>query len=102
MRALFLDPDVILLDEPMGALDPLIRNDLQADLRKIFAALKKTVIIVTHDIGEAGFLADDIVLLKDGFICQHGTLKELVENPQDPFVIRFINAQRSPLESLGT
>lgn len=102
MRALFLDPDVVLLDEPMGALDPLIRNELQADLRGIFGELKKTVIIVTHDIGEAGYLADDIVLLKEGHICQHGTLRDLVENPQDPFVVRFINAQRSPLESLGT
>lgn len=101
MRALFLDPDVILLDEPMGALDPLIRNELQQDLRSIFNQLQKTVIIVTHDIGEAGFLADDIVLLKDGHICQHGSLRDLVHNPQDEFVTRFINAQRSPLESLG-
>ena len=101
MRALFLDPDVVLLDEPMGALDPLIRNELQGDLRKIFNALKKTVIIVTHDIGEAGYLAEDIVLLKDGRIAQRGTLRDLVESPQDEFVTRFINAQRSPLESLG-
>lgn len=101
MRALFLDPDVILLDEPMGALDPLIRNELQADLRSIFKQLQKTVIIVTHDIGEAGFLADEIVLLKDGHICQHGSLNDLVHAPQDEFVTRFINAQRSPLESLG-
>jgi osmoprotectant transport system ATP-binding protein len=101
MRALFLDPDVVLLDEPMGALDPLIRNELQADLRGIFNELKKTVIIVTHDIGEAGFLADDIVLLKGGSICQCGTLRDLVERPADEFVTRFINAQRSPLEALG-
>jgi osmoprotectant transport system ATP-binding protein len=101
MRALFLDPDLVLLDEPMGALDPLIRSDLQADLRGIFTELKRTVIIVTHDIGEAGFLAENIVLLKDGRIVQRGTLQNLVENPQDPFVTRFINAQRSPLDSLG-
>jgi osmoprotectant transport system ATP-binding protein len=101
MRALFLDPDVVLLDEPMGALDPLIRSELQSDLREIFSELKKTVIVVTHDIGEAGFLAEDILLLKDGHICQHGTLAELVHQPQDEFVTRFINAQRSPLESLG-
>lgn len=101
MRALFLDPDLVLLDEPMGALDPLIRNELQADLREIFNRLGKTVIIVTHDIGEAGFLADDIVLLKEGRICQRGSLANLVHHPQDEFVTRFINAQRSPLESLG-
>jgi osmoprotectant transport system ATP-binding protein len=101
MRALFLDPDVVLLDEPMGALDPLIRNELQTDLREIFQQLGKTVVVVTHDIGEAGFLADDIVLLKDGAILQRGALGDLVEHPRDPFVTRFINAQRSPLESLG-
>jgi osmoprotectant transport system ATP-binding protein len=101
MRALFLEPEVILLDEPMGALDPLIRNDLQRDLAEIFATLNKTVIIVTHDIGEAGFLADEIVLLKEGRIAQRGGLRDLVESPADEFVTRFINAQRSPLESLG-
>lgn len=101
IRALFLDPDVILLDEPMGALDPLIRNELQADLRAIFSELHKTVIIVTHDIGEAGYLAEDIVLMKDGRVIQRGTLRDLVDAPQDEFVTRFINAQRSPLESLG-
>jgi osmoprotectant transport system ATP-binding protein len=101
MRALFLDPDVVLLDEPMGALDPLIRNDLQRDLKAIFSQLKKTVVLVTHDIGEAGFLADEIVLLKEGRICQQGSLEDLVHRPADEFVTRFINAQRSPLESLG-
>lgn len=101
MRALFLDPDILLLDEPMGALDPLIRNELQADLRAIFNQLQKTVVIVTHDIGEAGFLADEIVLLKAGRICQQGSLHDLVHSPEDEFVTRFINAQRSPLESLG-
>lgn len=101
MRALFLDPDVVLLDEPMGALDPVIRSDLQHELRQIFTALNKTVVMVTHDIGEAGFLADTIALLKDGTILQQGTLQALVESPADNFVTQFINAQRSPLESLG-
>lgn len=101
MRALFLEPDVLLLDEPMGALDPLIRNDLQRDLREIFSRLQRTVVIVTHDIGEAGFLADEIVVLKQGRIAQQGSLADLVHRPEDEFVTRFINAQRSPLESLG-
>jgi len=101
MRALMLDPDLLLLDEPLGALDPMIRSDLQADLRRIFRALGKTVALVTHDLGEAGFLGDVIVLLREGRIVQRGTLEELVRNPADPFVTRFINAQRSPLESLG-
>ncbi len=100
MRALMLDPPLLLLDEPLGALDPMIRAELQSDLRKIFHSLGKTVVLVTHDIGEAGYLADRIVLLRDGRVLQTGTLSELLHHPVDPFVTRFINAQRSPLESL--
>lgn len=100
MRALMLDPDVLLLDEPLGALDPLIRADLQADLRDIFARLEKTVVMVTHDIGEAGFFARTIALMQEGRIIQQGSLQDLVQAPADPFVTRFINAQRSPLESI--
>jgi osmoprotectant transport system ATP-binding protein len=100
MRALALDPDLLLLDEPLGALDPLIRAGLQADLKQIFSSLQKTVVLVTHDLGEAGFLGDRLVLLRDGAIVQAGTLAELVRAPADPFVTRFINAQRSPLEAL--
>jgi osmoprotectant transport system ATP-binding protein len=100
MRALFLDPDVLLLDEPLGALDPLIRSELQQDLRHIFKSLDKTVVVVTHDIGEAGFLADSIALFKSGKIAQQGTLEDVVRRPADDFVTEFINAQRSPLESL--
>jgi osmoprotectant transport system ATP-binding protein len=101
MRALFLDPALVLLDEPMGALDPLIRSDLQVQLKEIFRTLKKTVIMVTHDIGEAGFLADHLMLLKSGRIVQQGSLESLVRSPADPFVTQFINAQRSPLESIA-
>jgi osmoprotectant transport system ATP-binding protein len=101
MRALFLDPVVVLLDEPMGALDPLIRSELQSELRDIFRSLNKTVVMVTHDIGEAGFLGDNIALLNGGRIAQKGSLQQLVEEPADEFVTRFVNAQRSPLESLG-
>jgi len=100
MRALMLDPDVILLDEPMAALDPLVRADLQADLRAIFRALGKTVVLVTHDLTEAGRLGDTILLMREGAVVQAGTLAELVRNPRDEFVSHFINAQRSPLEGL--
>lgn len=100
MRALFLDPEVVLLDEPMGALDPMIRSELQAQLRQIFVSLKKTVVMVTHDIGEAGFLADVNLLLKEGRVLQRGSLADLANRPADPFVSEFLNAQRSPLESL--
>jgi osmoprotectant transport system ATP-binding protein len=101
MRALMLDPEVLLLDEPLGALDPMIRSELQEDLRRIFQRVKKTVIMVTHDIGEAGFFGDTIFLMREGEILQRGNLEALVRQPADSFVTRFINAQRSPLETLG-
>ena len=95
MRALMLDPEFLFLDEPLGALDPLIRYDLQSDLREIFRGLQKTVLMVTHDLNEAVFFADKIVLMKDGKIVQEGDFKSLQDNPADPFVSSFIRAQRS-------
>ncbi len=97
VRALFLDPHVLLLDEPLGALDPLIRADLQEDLRTIFRDLGKTVVLVTHDVGEAGYLGDTLVLMKDGTVVQQGSFEDLVERPAEPFAERFIRAQRSPV-----
>ncbi len=100
MRALMLDPEVLLLDEPLGALDPMIRSELQDDLRRIFQRVEKTVVMVTHDIGEAGFFGDTIFLMREGAILQEGNLESLVRRPADEFVTRFVNAQRSLLESL--
>ena len=97
MRALMLDPDVLLLDEPLGALDPMIRTELQTDLREIFQTLRKTVVLVTHDLGEAAFFGETIVLLRDGRIEQSGGLPDLIERPASGFVTQFINAQRSPV-----
>jgi osmoprotectant transport system ATP-binding protein len=101
MRALMLDPEVLLLDEPLGALDPMIRSGLQEDLRKVFQTLGKTVLMVTHDMGEAAFFGDTIVLMREGNVVQQGALQELVTEPSEPFVTRFINAQRSPLADVG-
>ncbi len=100
MRALMLDPDVLLLDEPLGALDPMIRHDLQGELRDIFRALGKTVVLVTHDIGEAAHFGDQIVLLRDGLVVQRGAIRALIESPAEPFVERFVSARRSPLAAL--
>jgi len=97
MRALMLDPDVLLLDEPLAALDPMIRFDLQTDLRGIFRALEKTTVLVTHDLGEAAYFGDEIVLLRQGAIVQQGTIDDLVKRPRDPFVTQFVKAQRSHL-----
>lgn len=98
MRALMLDPDVLLFDEPLAALDPMIRSELQTDLKEIFKSLGKTVVLVTHDMGEAGYLGDRIVLLRTGRIVQSGSLKELLHSPVESFVTDFIDAQRSPLD----
>ena len=95
MRALMLDPEVLLLDEPLGALDPLVRADLQDNLRQIFRAVGKTVVLVTHDLAEAAFLGDRIVLLRDGSVVQAGTLRDLLETPADAYVTRFVRAQRT-------
>ena len=95
MRAAMMDPPVMLLDEPMAALDPLIRRSLQQELKAIFQRLAKTVVLVTHDLGEAVFLAEQISLLHEGRVLQTGTYRELLDRPADPFVTLFINAQRS-------
>jgi len=97
MRALMLDPGVLLLDEPLGALDPMIRADLQQELREIFATLGKTVVLVTHDMAEAAFFADRIVLLREGHVVQQGTFAEFLDKPADPFVTRFLRAQSHAL-----
>jgi osmoprotectant transport system ATP-binding protein len=97
MRALMLDPQLLLLDEPLGALDPLIRSELQGELRDIFRSLGKTVVLVTHDLGEAAYLGDRLVLLQAGQVVQEGSFDDLVNRPADPFVTKFVNAQRSPL-----
>ncbi len=101
MRALMLDPEALLLDEPFGALDPIIRAELQTDLRRIAQRLAKTMVMVTHDLGDAATLGDDIILLRAGRVVQRGPLDELVRAPVDPFVTQFIEAQRAPLGRLG-
>ncbi len=99
MRALMLSPKLLLLDEPLGALDPLVRYALQRDLKEIFQRLKQTTLIVTHDLAEAGYLGDTIILMNAGEIVQQGTLSELRSNPATPFVSDFIKAQRPLAET---
>ena len=94
MRALMLSPELLLLDEPLGALDPLVRAALQKDLKEIFARLNQTALLVTHDLAEAAYLGNQIVLMNEGRIVQQGSLKDLQQNPANAFVTDFINAQR--------
>src|SRR6058998_740484 len=94
MRALMLSPELLLLDEPLGALDPLVRASLQKELKEIFTRLRQTTLFVTHDLAEAAYFGDEIVLMNEGHIVQQGSLLDLRENPANDFVREFINAQR--------
>jgi osmoprotectant transport system ATP-binding protein len=98
VRALMLDPDLLVLDEPLGALDPLVRAELQDDLLAVFRALGKSVVMVTHDLDEAAFFGQRLVLMREGRIVQQGTLADLAGAPADPFVTRFLRAQRPRVE----
>jgi osmoprotectant transport system ATP-binding protein len=98
MRALVLDPPVLVLDEPLGALDPIVRADLQAELRRLFAILGKTVVLVTHDVREAVVLGATITLLREGRVVQQGAFAELARRPVEPFVTEFLKAQAPPAE----
>jgi osmoprotectant transport system ATP-binding protein len=98
MRALVLDPPLLLLDEPLGALDPIVRADLQGELRRLFGALGKTVLMVTHDVREAVLFGSTITLLRGGRVVQQGTFGELARKPAEPFVTEFLGAQAPPPE----
>jgi len=101
VRALMLEPAVLLLDEPLGALDPIVRARLQEDLRDVFRQLGKSVVLVTHDMAEAAYLAESIAVVRDGEVLQRGTMRELTNAPAHPFVAEFVGAQRSLAEALG-
>jgi osmoprotectant transport system ATP-binding protein len=94
MRALMLDPELLLLDEPLAALDPMVRSSLQRELKEVFERLRKSVLFVTHDMAEAAFVAGEMAIMRAGTILQRGTFRDLARNPADPFVTEFIQAQR--------
>src|SRR5947208_16314330 len=94
-RALAVDPDVLLLDEPFGALDAKVREDLRAWLRRLHDAVHVTTVLVTHDQAEALDVADRIAVLKDGRIEQVGSPSEVYDTPANPFVMSFLGAVSS-------
>ena len=100
-RALAADPDVLLMDEPFGALDPVTRAALQLALKKIHRATGKTILFVTHDIDEALLLATRIVLLNHGHIAQVGTPLELLQRPANDFVANFLGRSDLGLKQLS-
>jgi osmoprotectant transport system ATP-binding protein len=95
VRALMPDPPALLLDEPLGALDPIVRHDLQDELREIFERLNKTVVLVTHDVAEAAWLAPRLVLMHEGRLLQEGSCEQLQRQPADAHVRRFLDSARS-------
>src|SRR5204863_3876412 len=90
MRALMLSPELLLLDEPFAALDPLVRLNLQRDLKEICAQLQQTVLLVTHDLAEAAFLGNEIALMSEGQIIQRGSIADLRARPANEFVREFV------------
>lgn len=92
LRALFLDPPLLLLDEPLSALDPQIRAELQDQMKKIFGALSKTVVLVTHDIPEALHFADTVALFEGGRLVQHGPSDQVFRNPASGWARSFVSA----------
>ena len=94
MRALMLSPELLLLDEPFAALDPLVRMNLQRDLKEICARLQQTVLLVTHDLAEAAFLGNEIALMSEGQIIQRGSIADLRAKAANEFVREFVSAQR--------
>lgn len=89
-RALAADPDVLLMDEPFSALDPLIRKEMQEELVELQDRLKKTILFITHDLDEALKLGDRIAIMKDGIVVQIGTPEEILTNPADEYVASFV------------
>jgi osmoprotectant transport system ATP-binding protein len=100
MRALFLSPGMLLLDEPLGALDPTTRVSLQDELRSIFKLLSCTVLLVTHDLAEAGGLANELMVMHRGRVQQRGTLADLVKSPATERVAGMVQAERRRVETL--
>ncbi|WP_405080446.1 ABC transporter ATP-binding protein [Paenibacillus chitinolyticus] len=94
IRALAAEPDIILMDEPFSALDPISREQLQDELVRLQQDLKKTIIFVTHDMDEAVKIADNIVLMKDGEIIQHGSPEHILRYPANEFVKSFVGKKR--------
>lgn len=98
-RALATDPNILLMDEPFGAVDPIVRRELQDELLRLQAELGKTILFVTHDIEEAFRLGDEVVVLKEGGrIAQRGTPERILAEPADEFVRDFIGSDRADVQ----
>src|SRR5579859_2113051 len=93
-RAMAVDPPIMLMDEPFGAIDPITRERLQDDFLRLHREVRKTIIFVTHDIDEAIKMGDKIAIMRDGHLVQYDTADEILANPADDFVASFVGADR--------
>ena len=98
-RALAADPKIILMDEPFSALDPITRASLQEDVKKLQKQIHKTIVFVTHDIEEAFLLGNKICIIQDGELIQSGTKQEIISNPKNDFVKKFIAIKKKEGEA---
>src|SRR5690625_5164566 len=89
-RALTNDPDILLMDEPFSALDPLIRREMQLELLDIQERLQKTIVFITHDVNEAFRLGDRVAVMKDGNVVQIGTPEEIIDEPANEYISEFV------------
>ena len=94
IRSLILKPQLLLLDEPLSALDPILKNKLYTDLKDFFSKHNISVLLVTHDLLEAQIFSDEVSLLKNGSVVQQGPFENLVKSPSGKFVEDFFNSQR--------
>ncbi|MGH2318864.1 ABC transporter ATP-binding protein [Planococcus sp. SE5232] len=94
VRALAGDPNIVLMDEPFSALDPISREQLQDELRNLQQTINKTIVFVTHDMDEALKIADSIIVMRDGQVEQTGTPQQLIDDPANEFVRNFIGVER--------
>ena len=97
-RALAVDPDVLIMDEPFSGLDPLIRRKMQDELNTLQGQLHKTIVFITHDLNEAIKLGDRIAIMRDGLIVQQGPPEEIVSHPADEYVADFVQDVSSVAE----
>ncbi len=100
LRALAVDPDILLMDEPFGALDPLTRDQLQDELADLQERVKKTILFVTHDMDEALKMGDGIMMMQEGRLLQFDTPEEILKDPNNQFIAEFIGAERMILSPL--
>jgi osmoprotectant transport system ATP-binding protein len=102
IRALFLDPEILLLDEPFSALDPILRSELQDYLKELLQKLKKTLLFVTHDIFEASYLSENLIIMNQGQIVQKGSFQDLLETSSNSFVQQFMSVFKKQMKHSPT